>query len=160
MDAFYGAEQRALQDEFNSRQKADLAEAVVVKSVIDERARTFIESRSFFFLATVDGDGEPTVSHKGGRRGFVRVIDETTLVFPSYDGNGMYLSLGNIEGNPRIGMLFVDLDEPRRLRVHATAELLRDPEWLREDPDADLVVRATVSRIFANCGRYVGQGPG
>ena len=54
-----------------------------------------------FFLATADADGAPQCSYKGGEPGFVRVLDEHTIAFPSFDGNGMYLSLGNIAARPR-----------------------------------------------------------
>ena len=85
--------------------------------------RQFIEARAFFFLSTVNGDGHPTVSHKGGAPGFVRVVDPTTIVFPSYDGNGMFLSMGNIANNGRIGLLFMDFNTPHRIRAHANATL-------------------------------------
>ena len=74
--------------------------------------RQFIESRSMFFLATTDADGWPDCSYKGGLPGFVAVLE--TLArwpFPSYDGNGMFRSLGNIAVNPRVGMLFIDFEQ-------------------------------------------------
>jgi uncharacterized protein len=156
MTGLYGAEHRTLQDEFDSRLRADLLEAVVVQHQIDEKAKAFIESRSFFFLSTVNADGHPTVSHKGGPVGFIRVIDPSTIVFPSYDGNGMFLSMGNIVGDGRIGLLFMDFDQPRRLRAHAHAVVTRDDPLIREYPDADLIVRATVTDMFVNCPRYIG----
>ena len=61
-----------------------------------------------FFLATADADGRPTCSYKGGDPGFVRVVDDRTLAFPNYDGNGMYLSMGNVAANPEVGLLFLD----------------------------------------------------
>ena len=65
-----------------------------------------------FFLATADEHGMPQCSYKGGDPGFVRVVDEHTLAFPSYDGNGMYLSLGNLLVNPQVGILFIDFAQP------------------------------------------------
>ncbi len=126
MSTFYGDEQRALQDQFDSRTLADTLEAVIVQPAIDDEAKAFIESRAFFFLSTVNHEGHPTVSHKGGAPGFVRVLDPTTLVFPSYDGNGMFLSMGNIAGDGRIGLLFIDFDTPHRVRVHANATVSAD----------------------------------
>ena len=79
-----------------------------------------------FFLATTDAEGCPDCSYKGGDPGFVRVIDERTLVFPSYDGNGMFKSLGNIRANPAVGLLFLNFEEPRRLRVNGTATVSAD----------------------------------
>ena len=155
----YGDEHRALQDALGTRLKADLLEATTVRPQIDDRAKTFIESRAFFFLSTVDAAGQPTVSHKGGPRGFVRVIDPWTIVFPSFDGNGMFLSMGNIAGNGRIGMLFMDFDVPRRLRVHAHATVSADDPLMGAYADADLLVRAVVTEVFGNCDRYINRPP-
>ena len=155
MSSFYGDTHRALQDRFDSRVLADTLEAVTVQPLIDAEAKEFIESRAFFFLSTVNHEGHPTVSHKGGAPGFVRVIDDTTLVFPSYDGNGMFLSMGNIAGDGRIGLLFIDFETPHRVRVHANAVVSADDPLMGEYPGADLIVRATVTESFINCPRYI-----
>src|SRR3954464_5833300 len=155
MSSFYGDAQRRLQDEFDSRLIADVLEAAIVQPQIGDEARAFIESRSFFFLSTVDADGHPTVSHKGGAVGFVRVTDPSTIVFPSYDGNGMFLSMGNIAGDGRIGLLFMDFETPHRVRVHANAVIARHRALLDSSPGADLVVRATITDTFINCPRYI-----
>src|SRR3954466_1807350 len=155
MSSFYGDAQRRLQDEFDSRVIADVLEAAIVRPQMDDEAKAFIESRSFFFLSTVDADGHPTVSHKGGAAGFVRVTDPSTIVFPSYDGNGMFLSMGNIAGDGRIGLLFMDFERPHRLRVQANAVVRSDDPMIDEYPGADLVVRATVTSLFVNCPRYI-----
>jgi hypothetical protein len=85
----------------------------------------------------------------------VRVIDDRTLVFPSYDGNGMFLSLGNIRGQARVGMLFVDFEQPNRLRVNGTATVDPDDPMVDEFPGAQLVVRVTTTQVFPNCNRYI-----
>ena len=79
-----------------------------------------------FFLATCDADGNPQCSYKGGNPGFVRVLDDRTLAFPVYDGNGMFLSLGNIRGQAHVGMLFIDFEQPNRLRVNGVATVDED----------------------------------
>ena len=155
MTGFYGDAHRQLQDEFDSRAMADVLETVIVTPQINGEAKAFIESRAFFFLSTVDASGHPTVSHKGGAGGFVRVIDPSTIVFPSYDGNGMFLSMGNIAHDGRIGLLFMDFERPHRLRAQATAVVSRDDPMMSEYPGADLVVRATVTSVFVNCPRYI-----
>ena len=155
MTTFYGEQQRTLQDQFDSRQIADVLAAVIVRPEIDDEARSFIESRTFFFLSTVGEDGQPTVSHKGGAAGFVRVLDPTTIVFPSYDGNGMFLSMGNIAAVGRIGLLFMDFERPHRVRAHAHAVVSRDDPLMSDYPGADLIVRATVTDVFVNCPRYI-----
>jgi predicted pyridoxine 5'-phosphate oxidase superfamily flavin-nucleotide-binding protein len=155
----YGPQQRALQDAFDTRDLADVLEAAIVHPVLDDEARAFISARSYFFLSTVDQHGHPTVSYKGGAPGFVKVLDDRTLAFPSYDGNGMFLSTGNIAGDGRIGLLFLEFDPPHRLRVHAHATITPDDPLLAAYPGADLVVRATIIDNFVNCPRYIAPQP-
>ena len=134
-DDCYHAGMRGLQDRFDTHRLADrLAERLSRERFTDED-RAFIESRTMFFLSTADGDGAPDCSYKGGDPGFVKLLDDTTLVFPSYDGNGMFRSLGNITVNPRVGLLFIDWERPRRLRVSGEASLV--------EPDATFPGRAT-----------------
>ena len=111
---------RSLQDRFDSRRIADRLVDVLHRVRFTSEDREFIESRSMFFLATADADGWPDCSYKGGRPGFVRVIEDDAIAFPSYDGNGMFKSLGNLLANPRVGMLFMDFAQPKRLRVNGT----------------------------------------
>ena len=155
MTRLYGEQHRALQDRFESRPMADRIEDIAVKTEIGADERAFIESRDFFFLTTIDDRGRPTVSHKGGGTGFVRVVDETTIMFPSYDGNGMYLSMGNIAGNPNIGLLFMDFEKPFRLRMQGVAEVTDVPALLSSFMEADLVVRMKLSELWMNCPRYI-----
>jgi uncharacterized protein len=157
IDAFYTDDHRALQDRFDTRRLADRLTEVMVSETFTDRHRAMIESAPFLWLATVDAEGWPDVSYKGGRPGFVRVLDETTLGFPSYDGNGMYRSMGNIAANPRVGLLFVDFERPRRLRVKGLATLHRDGDLLDRWPGAELVVTVALDAVFGNCPRYVHQ---
>ena len=73
------------------------------------------------FVATADADGHPQCSYKGGEPGFVRVLDERTITLPSYDGNGMYLTAGNLLVNPHVGLLFIDFESRKRLRLNGVA---------------------------------------
>jgi hypothetical protein len=155
MSRLYGPEHRALQDQFQSRALADRIEAIGAKTEITDMEKAFIESRDMFFLTTVDDRGRPTVSYKGGVPGFVRVLDAQTLAFPSYDGNGMYLSMGNIAGHPEVGFLFIDFEKPFRLRVQGRAALSRDPKALSLFKEAEMAVIVTVSELWMNCPRYI-----
>jgi predicted pyridoxine 5'-phosphate oxidase superfamily flavin-nucleotide-binding protein len=156
-DAFYTDAQRAVQDRHGSRPLADTLEVAIVSDTIPDDHAGFIASRDFFFLSTVNGSGEPTVSHKGGGVGVVRVLDPTTIVFPAYDGNGMFLSLGNITDTAKIGMLFIDFETPHRVRLQATASYSTDvpDEFAAAWPGAIGVVTATVDSVFVNCARYI-----
>ncbi len=151
----YTKAQRAMQATFKTEKLADAIEAAAVGDKISSQHKAFIESRDFFFLSTVNEYGEPTVSHKGGGVGTVRVINEHTLVFPAYDGNGMFLSMGNIADCHKIGLLFIDFETPNRVRVQATAEVLDDDPLMSEYPGAISLVRARVDHVFVNCARYI-----
>jgi len=146
---------RALQDAFDSRRVADRLEQVTLRRAFDDGHRKLIARQSHFFLATADADGWPDCSFKGGAPGFVRVVDDRTLAFPGYDGNGMFRSLGNLRVNPRVGMLFIDFEAQRRLRVNGTANLHLDDPLRAEYPGAQLIVRVTAEAIFPNCPRYI-----
>jgi predicted pyridoxine 5'-phosphate oxidase superfamily flavin-nucleotide-binding protein len=140
---------------FDTRGLADRLEGMIVKSEFDEDTKAFIESRDMFFLSTIDHHGRPTVSYKGGTPGFIRLLDPSTLVFPSYDGNGMYLSMGNLSGNPEIGILFVDFERPFRLRVQGRAELVMSGPEVELFKDAEMAVKVSVTESWMNCPRYV-----
>lgn len=150
----YHEANRALQDEFQSRRIADRLEDFV-RTEFSADDRSFIESVFLFFIATADADGKPDCSFKGGAPGFVRVTAGNELVFPDYDGNGMFKSLGNIDANPNVGLLFIDLQKPRRLRVNGTASVNRDDPLLAKTVGAQLIVRVTAKAIFPNCPRYI-----
>jgi len=155
MSRLYGDQHRTLQDQFGTRDLADRIEELASATEFDETARGFIESCDMFFLATVDHRGRPTVSYKGGDPGFVRVVDANTLVFPSYDGNGMFLSMGNAALNAEVGLLFISFERPHRLRLQGTASVSRDDPLLASFREAELVVRVTLSELWQNCPRYI-----
>lgn len=151
----YSPHSRALQDRFDTRRLADRLAEVKVHHRFTADDRDFIERLDMFFLATVDGRGQPTCSYKGGDPGFVTVVDDSTLAFPNYDGNGMYLSGGNIAETRHVGMLFVDFERQRRLRVEGVAQLAYDHELLRRHVGAQYMVFVRADAIFPNCPRYV-----
>jgi len=146
---------RALQDQFKSRAIADRLEEKLARTEFTGDDRAYIESVYLFFLATADAEGRPDCSFKGGPRGFVRVTAPNEIVFPDYDGNGMFKSLGNIDANPNIGLLFIDFEKPRRLRVNGTAKVNRNDPLLAQTAGAQLIVRVTATAIFPNCPRYI-----
>ena len=152
---FYGNGARTLQDRFDSRRLADRLEQVTLRRAFTDEDRAFIARAPMFFLATADADGRPDCSYKGGLPGFVHVVDDTTLAFPSYDGNGQFRSLGNLLSNPHVGMLFIDFDAPKRIRINGLASIDDSDPLRTQYPDADLVVRVRAEAIFPNCPRYI-----
>lgn len=153
--AMYHEGMRTLQDARETRPLADRLEQATVRAAFTAEDRAFISSRPMMFVATADAQGHPECSYKGGLPGFVRVIDDRTLAFPDYDGNGMYRSWGNVLVNPAVGLLFLDFETPKRLRVNGSATVSADDPLRTEFPGSVFIVRVTASRIFPNCPRYL-----
>jgi predicted pyridoxine 5'-phosphate oxidase superfamily flavin-nucleotide-binding protein len=160
MTSNYHDGSRRLQDRFDTRRLADrLDERFLQQPLIDPEDRAFIERMDMFFLATADREGRPQCSYKGGEPGFVKVLDECTVAFPNYDGNGMYLSMGNLALNPHVGMLFIDFvsARPSRLRLNGLARVDEQDPLIEAYPEAQFVVRVQATQVFPNCPRYIHQ---
>jgi predicted pyridoxine 5'-phosphate oxidase superfamily flavin-nucleotide-binding protein len=154
MELFHSGN-RALQDQFGSRNLADRLQGIA-RTAFSEDDRAFIASLPYFFLASADAAGRPDCSFKGGPPGFVQVTGPSELAFPDYDGNGMFKSLGNLQVNPGIGLLFIALHgQPRRLRVNGRATIRADDPLLGQTVGAQMIVRVAVEAIFPNCPRYL-----
>jgi predicted pyridoxine 5'-phosphate oxidase superfamily flavin-nucleotide-binding protein len=155
--SLYHEGSRKLQDRFDTRRLADRIEDRIVRDRIDEDDRAFIEARDMFFIATVDEDGRPQCSYKGGDPGFVRVLDDRTIAFPVYDGNGMYLTAGNLLVTRNVGLLFIDFEGRKRVRLNGVASVDEDDPLLADYPEAQLIVRVAATEVFPNCPRYIHQ---
>ena len=155
MDEPYHDGSRRLQDRFDTRRIADRLQEKTVRDYIDDDDRAFIEARDMFFIATADAEGKPQSSYKGGDPGFVRVLDERTIAFPNYDGNGMYLTMGNLAVNAQVGLLFIDFEGRKRMRLNGLASIDEDDPLLAEYPEAQFVVRVRTTEVFPNCPRYI-----
>lgn len=143
------------QKEFGTEGLAERQVELIYHDKVTPEEKAFIESRDMFFIATADNNGRPTCSYKGGPVGFVRVIDDNTVAFPDYDGNGMFLSTGNLGLNNQVGMLFIDFENPQRLRLHGIATVYKEDELLHEFEGAQLIVRIQITEMFINCPRYI-----
>jgi len=151
----YGDGARALQDEFDSRRLADRLAEVTVHGALDQGDIELVRDQAAVWVATVDADGWPDVSYKGGNPGFVEVVDPGELRLPIYNGNGMWRTLGNVRDNGRIALLFVDHARPWRMRVHGVGTVLTDPAIVAVFHGAEAVLSVKVARVFPNCGRYI-----
>jgi uncharacterized protein len=151
----YTEAQLALQREFESEALASRLSSAVVRAEFTEGDAAFINAQDMFFLATVDEAGQPTCSYKGGEPGFVSVAGPHTLRFPLYDGNGMFLSAGNVQATSKVGLLFISFEVPHRLRVEGSASLSRSKADLAQYPGALLVASVDATAIYVNCPRYI-----
>ena len=151
----YNDGSRGYQDRFDTRRLADRIDDRLVRDWIDDDDRAFIGRCDMLFLATADAEGRPQCSYKGGEPGFVRVVDEHTIAFPNYDGNGMYLSAGNALVNPHVGLLFISFVERKRMRLNGVAEHVNDDPLLAEFPEAQFLWRVRAHEVFPNCPRYI-----
>ena len=158
MSSSYHEGSRTLQDRFDTRRLADrIEERFLTRAVIGPDDRAFIERMDMFFLATADREGRPQCSYKGGDAGFVQVLDECTIAFPNYDGNGMYLSAGNMLENPNVGLLFIDFTSrrPTRLRLNGIATIDESDGLINQYEGAQFIVRVRATQVFPNCPRYI-----
>jgi predicted pyridoxine 5'-phosphate oxidase superfamily flavin-nucleotide-binding protein len=138
-DRMYHEGMRQLQDIRETRPLADRLEQVTVRTAFTDEDRAFIQRCAMFFIATADADG----------------LDDRTLAIPDYDGNGMYRTWGNVIVNPHVGLLFLDFEQPKRLRVNGTARVTEDDPLRTEYPGSVFIVRVTATKIFPNCPRYI-----
>jgi predicted pyridoxine 5'-phosphate oxidase superfamily flavin-nucleotide-binding protein len=155
MSDLYRKGHRKLQDQFDTRRMADRLDEAIVRDSLDEEDTAFVRGLDMFFLATVDDRGFPTCSYKAGEPGFIRVVDPRTLAFPNYDGNGMYLSMGNIAQTRQVGMLFIDFENQTRMRVQGEATIDADDPLMADYPEAQFIVRVHAREVFPNCPRYI-----
>ena len=155
MSEFFHEGSRQLQNQFETQPLADRLAETIISRQISPEDQAFIEEQNMFFLATVDQDGRPNCSYKGGGVGLVKVIDEYTVAFPVYDGNGMYLLAGNVMVNPPVGLLFIDFQRQARLRLNGDAFIQENDPLLAHWPEAEMVVRVKLREMFPNCPRYI-----
>jgi hypothetical protein len=151
----HGQGAREIQDRFDTRRLADAITRTTLHATLTDGDRAFIERMDMFFIATQGANGNLDCSYKGGEPGFVRVVDEHTVAFPNYDGNGQYMTGGNILETGKVGLLFIDFQNQWRMRLNGTATIDFDDPLKSEWPEAQFVVRVTAEEVFPNCPRYI-----
>lgn len=150
-----GEGEQILRERFNTTELANKIERHGVSDTIPFLFKMYIEASDFFFIATANGNGETDCSFRGGGPGCVRVLDERTLAFPDFPGNGLFQSLGNLLENPHIGMLFIDFEKAQRLRINGTAVFSTDQSELAMFPGALSVIKVTIREVYTNCSRRI-----
>lgn len=112
------------------------------------------EEAPYFFLATSDNQGQCDCSFKGGGSGLIKLLDAKRFAFPDFDGNGAFMSIGNILVNPHVGCLFLDFTDGTRLRVNGRAEIL-DGDSNNLFPDADRAILVHIEQVIPNCNQHI-----
>ncbi len=154
---------KAQQEERGSRRSyARLEEHGGFATEVDERLRKFLAERDSFYLATASAEGQPYVQHRGGPKGFLRVLDDHTLAFADYGGNKQYISVGMLSENPRASIFAMDYPKRRRIKIWGRARVVEDDAELLAKlagPETeDVAERAIVFHVEAwdvNCPRYI-----
>ena len=129
---------------------------------VDERLAGFIAERNSFYLATVNAEGQPYIQHRGGPKGFLKVLDDKTLGFADYAGNRQYITLGNLKDNPRAYIFLMDYQNQRRMKLWGTARVVEDdPLLLEQLSDENYRARPERAILFAleaydiNCPQHI-----
>ncbi|CAG7856841.1 hypothetical protein MCAMS1_01484 [biofilm metagenome] len=156
---------KAMQTRYGSRQaysKFDFAEDR--RDVLSDFEIDFLAERDSFYLASVGENGWPYVQHRGGPKGFLKVLDEKTIGFADFRGNRQYISLGNLNGDDRVSLFFMDYANRQRLKLWARARIV--------DEDAGLIAQLavpgyeakiergiimTVAAVDWNCSQHITQ---
>lgn len=122
---------------------------------IPEQFQQRVAGAPFFFLATSNRDGACDCSFKGGGAGIIELLDSKQLVFPDFDGNGAFMSLGNILENPHVGLLFIDFADGGRLRVNGTASVHEAGRLKNLFPDSPRAIHIAIEQVVPNCAAHV-----
>lgn len=118
------------------------------KSLLPDQIQ-LIESSNTFFIASHHVEGGADASHRGGEPGFVRLKNHDTLVFPDYSGNTMFQTLGNLTENPNCGLLFIDFERNLTLQLSGTAQIIWDPERIKEFDGAQRIVEFKITEVIS-----------
>lgn len=162
-EVMFSAAVRAEQARRGSRERyARLAAAGRFAGALSSDAIAFIAERDSAYLATASADGQPYVQHRGGPAGFLRVLDERTVAFADYAGNGQYISTGNLAENERAFLFLMDYAEGRRLKLWGGARVVpADPELFARLADPGYAARIERAIVFTlsacdwNCSRHI-----
>ncbi len=131
---------------------------------VDENLRTFIAERDSFYLATANEGGQPYIQHRGGPKGFLRVLDDRTLAFADYGGNKQYISLGNLAENDQAHIFMMDYANRQRVKIWGRLKVVEDdldllarlsPEGYAARPER--VFLFTIAAWDVNCPQHIVQ---
>lgn len=164
-DTMFSPTVKAWQEENGSRVSyARMEEKGGFRNTIDDYLTEFIGHQDSFYLGTASPDGQPYIQHRGGKKGFLKVLDDKTLGFADFRGNKQYISAGNLEDNPKAYIFLMDYAARRRIKIWGEARVVEDdPALLKKLFDDDyraVPERAIVFTITAwdiNCPQHIPQ---
>lgn len=132
------------------------------KSKVEPQLERFIANMDTFFLGTVNAEGQPYIQHRGGPKGFLKVLNETTLAFGDFEGNRQYITAGNLNDNPKAFIFLLDTAHRRRIKIWGRAEVVEhDPDLLEDFSNPDYgyeptrVIRFHVDAWDVNCPQHI-----
>jgi len=134
------------------------------RTEVDDNLAAFLAEANSFFLATASADGQPYMQHRGGPKGFVKVLDKHTLAFADYSGNRQYITQGNLAENPKANIFIMDYAHRRRVKLWGTARVVEDdpallaslmPQGYRAKPEQ--VILFTIAAWDTNCPQHIPQ---
>ena len=125
------AGEHELQEKCNTTSRANAFYRHQVLGYLNPLMQAFVTKQEMMFVGTADRHGEADTSFRAGSAGFIRVLDQKTLAYPEYRGNGVMSSLGNISENPHVGLFFVDFTDRIGLHVNGSARIVENDEFLR-----------------------------
>jgi predicted pyridoxine 5'-phosphate oxidase superfamily flavin-nucleotide-binding protein len=134
------------------------------RTEIDENLAAFLAETSSFFLATASADGQPYIQHRGGPKGFIRILDKNTLAFANYAGNRQYITQGNLSENSKAHIFVMDFAHRRRVKIWGEARMIDDdpalltslmPKGYRARPEQVIVFK--IAAWDTNCSQHIPQ---
>ena len=156
---------KAIQTRKGSRKSyAHVEESGSWRSEVDENLAEFLAHTNSFYFATASADGQPYMQHRGGPKGFIKVLDKQTIAFADFSGNRQYITQGNLTENPKANIFIMDYTHRRRVKIWGTAKVIEDdaallasmmPKGYRARPEQ--VILFTVSAWDTNCPQHIPQ---
>ncbi len=154
---------KAIQEQMGSRQQYErMEERGGWQNVMTQDLADFVAEQDSVYLATANAEGRPYIQHRGGPKGFLKVLDDRTLAFADFTGNRQYITLGNLAENPQAFLFLMDYATQTRIKVWGTAEVIEDdPDLLKQLTDfqykgkPERVIRFHVEAWDANCRQHI-----
>lgn len=153
------------QKEMGSREAyQNMAERRDWQTKITGQLRYFIGQRDSFYIASANAEGQPYIQHRGGPKGFLKVLDDEHIAFADYSGNRQYISVGNFDENPKVHLFLMDYPNRKRIKIWGEASVItEDMDLIKQLKDKDYevpverVIKITITAWDVNCPQHIQQ---